>query len=104
MKKLFKKQEIDIFLKENKYIFNKKYKPLKKIDKGSFCNIYSVLRLKDNSKFAMKIERTNSNQKMLESEACYLYTLQGGVGIPKLNHYLIYLLKKRRYALYKKYV
>ena len=72
----------DDFLKENEYIF-KKYKPIKKINEGAFGNIYSVIRLKDKKVFAMKTEKINSKQKILESEAYYMYILQG-YGIPKL--------------------
>ena len=75
----------DSFLKENKYIF-KKYKPIKKIGYGHFGNIYSVIRLKDKNIFAMKTENIKSNIKILESEAYYLFTLQG-FGIPKLIYF-----------------
>ena len=73
----------DEFLEENKIIF-KKYIPLKKIDNGAFGNIYSVVRKTDKKLFAMKTEKANSSQKTLESEAYYLYNLQGGFGFPKL--------------------
>ena len=46
----------DSFLKENEYIF-KKYKPIKKIGKGTFGNIYSTIRLKDKNVFAIKTEK-----------------------------------------------
>ena len=72
----------DNFLKENNIIF-KKYKPLKKIDRGAFGNIYSVVSLKEKNIFAMKTEKINAQQKTLESEAFYLLNLQGGIGIPK---------------------
>ena len=49
--------------------------------------IYSVIRLKDKSVFAMKTEKISQNNKSLESELYYLYTLQGGLGIPKLITY-----------------
>jgi len=76
----------DLFLKKYKYIF-KKYKPIKKIGKGSFGNIYSVIRLKDKSAFAMKTERIDAKEKMLESEAFTLYNIQKGFGIPKIITY-----------------
>ena len=73
----------DSFIEENKCIF-KKYKPIKKIGRGGFGNIYSVIRLNDKSVFAMKTEKIKSEKKnMLESEAYYLFILQG-FGIPKL--------------------
>ncbi len=75
----------DNFLKKNPIIF-KKYKPIKKIGCGSFGNIYSVIRLKDKSVFAMKKEKISQNNKSLESELYYSYTLQGGLGIPKLQY------------------
>jgi len=76
----------DSFLKENKLIF-KKYKPIKKIDNGSFGNIYSVIRLEDKNVFAMKTEKKFQKYEYLDSEAYYLFTLQGGFGIPKLISY-----------------
>ena len=72
----------DSFLEENKVIF-KKYKPLKIIGKGAFGKIYSTIRLKDKSIFAMKTERKNYLKKILETEAYFLFLLQG-FGIPKL--------------------
>ena len=72
----------DSFLKENKVIF-KKYKPLKIIGKGAFGKIYSTIRLEDKSIFAMKTERKNALKKILETEAYFLFLLQG-FGIPKL--------------------
>ena len=44
----------------NKLIF-KKYKSIKKINFGSFSNIYSVIRLEDKNVFAMKILINNTN-------------------------------------------
>ena len=76
----------DFFLKEYKYVF-KKYKPIKKIGEGSFGNVYSVIRIKDKSVFAMKTEKISSKVNILESEAYSLYTLQNGLGIPKLITY-----------------
>ena len=75
----------DSFLEENKYIF-KKYKPIQKIGQGAFGNIYSTIRLKDKAVFAMKTEKNNLEMKSLESEAYYLFTLQG-FGFPKLISY-----------------
>jgi serine/threonine protein kinase len=72
----------DSFIDNNECIF-KKYKPIKKIGSGSFGNIYSAIRISDKKKFAMKIERKNKQKNILESEAYYLYNLQG-FGFPKL--------------------
>ena len=84
----------DSFLKENTIIF-KKYKPIKIIGKGAFSKIYSTIRLEDKSVFAMKIEKKNLLRKSLETEAYFLFTLQG-FGIPKLitfgqnkNYYIL---------------
>ena len=75
----------DSFLKENKIIF-KKYKPIKIIGKGAFGKIYSTIRLEDKSVFAMKTEKKNALKKILETEAYFLFLLQG-FGIPKLITY-----------------
>ena len=69
-------------MKENKVIF-KKYKPLKIIGDGTLGKIYSTIRLEDKSVFAMKTEKRNTKNKMLETEAYFLILLQG-FGIPKL--------------------
>ena len=61
----------DKFLEENKIIF-KKYKPIMKIDIGSFGNIYSIIDIKNKNLYAMKIENKNAYPKILESEAYYL--------------------------------
>ena len=63
------------------------YKPIKNIGGGAFGNIYSTIRLTDKSVFAMKTEKISPWHKALESEAYYLYSLQGGLGIPKLITY-----------------
>ena len=75
----------DSFLKENQFIF-KKYKLIKKISKGTFGNIYSTIRVKDKNVFAMKVEKREKKESILEKEAYYLYALQG-FGIPKLISY-----------------
>ena len=56
----------DEFLQENQVIFNK-YKPLVKIDQGSFGNIYKVIRLSDQKEFALKIEKKSNLIRYLES-------------------------------------
>ena len=71
----------DSFIKETKIIF-KKFIPIKKIGKGSFGNVYSVIRKNDKVKFALKIEKLNSKVKILEKEAFNLFNFQG-FGIPK---------------------
>ena len=81
----FFQREEDSFLKNNVCIF-KKYKPIKKIGFGSFGNVYLTKRIKDGKLFAMKTEKNNSNEKQLEEEAYFLYSLQG-FGIPKFISY-----------------
>ena len=76
----------DQFLEENKIIF-KKYKPIKKIDSGAFGNIYSIIDIKNKNLLAMKTEKRNTYPNILESEAYYIYNLQGGIGIPKFISY-----------------
>ena len=83
MAKKEEESENDEFLQENTVIF-KKYKPIVKIDHGSFGNIYKVIRLNDQKEFALKIEKKNIPVKYLESEAYYLFNLQKGYGFPKL--------------------
>jgi len=82
--KFFQKVD-DSFLKNNDCIF-KKYKPIKKIGKGSFGSVYLTKRIKDGKHFAMKTEEKNLKEKQLETEAYFLYTLQG-FGIPKFISY-----------------
>ena len=62
----------DSFLEENKVIF-KKYKPLKIIGKGAFSKIYSTIRLKDKSIFAMKTERKNYLKKYLKLRLIFYF-------------------------------
>ena len=75
----------DSFLNDNKIIF-KKYKPIKQIGTGAFGKIYSTIRIEDKSVFAMKTENRTPYNKVLETEAYYLFTLRGQ-GIPKLISY-----------------
>ena len=76
----------DNFLKEDTFIF-KKYKPIRKIGIGAFGDIYSVIDLNYKTSFAMKTEKIEAEPKSLETEAYYLYNLQGGIGIPKIITY-----------------
>ena len=86
MAKKEEESETDEFLQENKVIF-KKYKPIVKLDHGSFGNIYKVIRLNDQKEFAVKIEKNNNAIKYLESEAYHLFSLQKGYGFPKFITY-----------------
>ena len=85
MNKFFKKLK-DEFLATNNIVL-KKYKTIKKIGFGAYGNVYSAMRIKDKSIFAMKTEKVSALKKTLESEAYYLYNLQGGFGIPKFISY-----------------
>ena len=76
---------VDNFLEENDIIF-KKYKIIKRIGKGSFGVIYLAERIIDKKLFALKAEKINTQYNFLESEAFFLYTLQG-FGIPKFISY-----------------
>ena len=84
-KKNFLSELNDSFLKENKIIF-KKYKPIKEIGEGSFGKIYSTIRIEDKSVFAIKTEKRNTYNNILETEAYYLLILKG-LGIPELVSY-----------------
>ena len=64
-------------------IFFKKYKPIKKLDKGSFSVIYEGKNIETDEKIALKIEPKNKFN-FLKSEASYLYILRKGPGIPKI--------------------
>ena len=75
----------DNFLIENKIVF-KKYKPIKEIGTGTFGKVYSTIRLEDKSVFAMKTEKRNTYNNILETEAYYLLMLKG-LGIPELISY-----------------
>ena len=82
----FAKKIIDDFLSNNKLIF-KKFRPIGKIGFGTYRNVYSAIRIKDQCMFAMKTEKITSIKKTLESEAYYLFLLQGGFGIPQFISY-----------------
>ena len=79
------KNQEDSFLKNNNCIY-KKFKPIQKIGYGSFGNVYLTKRIKDGKLFAMKVEKNNLKNKSLETEAYFLYILQG-FGIPKFISY-----------------
>ena len=66
-------------------IFFKKYKPIKKIEQGSFSEIYEGKNILTNERIAIKLEEKNKNEnEFLKSEACYLHLLRDGPGIPKI--------------------
>ena len=65
----------------NQLVF-KKYRILKLISEGNFGQIYLTVNEKDKKFYAMKIENKDSNVKILEQEAYYLYSIKG-IGIPE---------------------
>ena len=66
-------------------IFFNKYKPIKKIEQGSFSEIYEGKNILTNERIAIKLEEKNKNEnEFLKSEACYLHLLRDGPGIPKI--------------------
>ena len=68
------------FIKES--LVFKKYKLINKIGKGAFGKVYSVQNINNKKTFAMKIEPLSSKNSNLQTEAFYLFSLQG-FGIPK---------------------
>ena len=95
------------FISPNKLIF-KKFRPVKLITEGMFSQIYLVVNEKTNKLYVMKIEKQDSEIKLLEHEAYNLYSLKG-TGIPELitfgkvkkNNVLIEeLLDKSLYTLF----
>ena len=67
----------------NMLIF-KKYRVLNLISKGIFGEIYLVINENNNEFFAMKTEKIDSNNQLLELEAYNLYSIKG-FGIPELK-------------------
>ena len=63
--------------------FFKKYQPIRKLGEGSFSVIYEGKNIKTGDKVALKLEQKKELQ-FLKNEACYLYTLRNGPGIPKI--------------------
>ena len=70
------------FIKKYPLIF-KRYRPIKKIGKGAFSEIYSGINIINNEKIAIKIEKRYSLNKYLESECYTLFSLNN-IGIPKV--------------------
>jgi len=74
------------FIPLDKIIF-KKYKPIKKIGKGTFSSVYISLCLEKNNYVAIKAEKRSKNGvELLETEAFFLYSLRG-FGIPEVISY-----------------
>ena len=70
---------------ENKIYFSK-YKADSKIGQGSFGKIYSAHNINNGELFALKLEKRNSNQSLLETETYILCYLKGE-GIPFIKSF-----------------
>ena len=80
------KDEESDFICQNKLFF-KKYKPIKRIGKGTFSSVYIALYVEKNNYVAIKAEKKNKNGvELLETEAFFLYLLRG-FGIPEVISY-----------------
>ena len=82
MSKKIKKNISSSFIDKYPLLF-KKYKPLKKIANGAISELYSGINIHNNENVAIKIEKRNIMNKLLESE-CYLLFSLKSVGIPKV--------------------
>ena len=71
-----------LFIKKYPLIF-KKYRPLKKLGKGAFSEIYFGINIYTEEKIALKIEKKNLKVKYLDTECYILFSLKG-IGIPKV--------------------
>ena len=71
-----------LFIKKYPLIF-KKYRPIQKLAKGSFSDIYLGINIYNNEKVAIKIEKKNLKIKYLDTECYILFSLKG-IGIPKV--------------------
>ena len=67
----------------NNHLIFGRYKILKQIGNGAFCEVYSGINKKTKELVAIKFEPKTSKSKSLKSEAYYLFMLKS-VGIPKL--------------------
>ena len=84
--KLFKSLNILRKNKSKENLIFRKYKILQEIGIGAFGQVYSVQNVLTKKIFAMKTELLTSQKKNLETEAYYLFLLQG-YGIPKIITY-----------------
>ena len=70
------------FIKKYPLIF-KKFRPLKHLCKGAFCDIYAGINILTKEKVAIKVEERYKMDKNLETECYFLFSLKG-LGIPKV--------------------
>lgn len=78
----------EIFLKNEK--LSSKFKILKKIDNGSFGEIYKATHIQTNQDVAIKVEKKSPNEKipLISKEAKILLDLEGTPGFPKMFYFL----------------
>ena len=69
----------------NRLYFNR-FKTKKIIDQTTYCQLYEGINIKNNELVAMKYERRNGKNNLLESEAYFLINLKG-YGIPRIIAY-----------------
>ena len=70
------------FIKKYPLIF-KKFRPMKHLCKGAFCDIYAGINILTKEKVAIKVEERYKMDKNLETECYFLFSLKG-IGIPKV--------------------
>ena len=70
------------FIKNYPLIF-KKFRPIKHLCKGAFCDIYAGINILTKEKVAIKVEERYKMDKNLETECYFLFSLKG-LGIPKV--------------------
>ena len=70
------------FIKKYPLIF-KKFRPIKHLCKGAFCDIYAGINILTKEKVAIKVEERYKMDKNLETECYFLFSLKG-IGIPKV--------------------
>ena len=70
------------FIKKYPLIF-KKFRPIKHLCKGAFCDIYAGINILTKEKVAIKVEERYKMDKNLETECYFLFSLKG-LGIPKV--------------------
>ncbi|XP_037937667.1 casein kinase I-like [Teleopsis dalmanni] len=81
MSKPVRKELID------KYIADKKYKCIKKLNSGAFGKVYLGENTQSGEKVAIKLESQKENSKFLQYEYYFYSKLSDGIGIPKVEYY-----------------
>ena len=62
-----------------------KYKIAKKLGGGAFGDLYSGINIKTNEEIAIKLEKLETEQPMLQYEAKIYEKLAGSLGIPQVH-------------------